>query len=464
MKQKSHEKGQALIIIALAAVGLFGFTALAIDGSMVFSDRRNAQNAADTSVLAAALAKIRGQDYEAAGLARALSNGYDNDADSSVEVNLCSDLGVTCVGLPAGADPNEYIKVKIVSTIHTTFARIVGRQTVTSTLDAIARARIGEPGTVGPQAAIAAMDPDDFRALWGNGNFNLSVHNAGIFSNSADPCGFATSGASGSYTLDPNPLYQFQVVGGYCPSGPPTLNPSGALHPNATSQPWDTTFSIPAPSIDCGIQPSVYNPTTKTYSPGNHVNLNIPNGNITFAPGNHCFSGGANISGATNITADNTNFLITSGEFVSNMNGTFKCDNMLIHVNGGTGYRVNGNSTNICNGITFYLSTGDVSWSGNPTIDFKAPGSGVYAGLLIYMPFENHSPLTINGNSNQSLSGSIIAAGSPVAVNGNSGTFALHSQIIGGTVQLSGNGNIEITYDPALLYVANEPTVIQLTE
>ncbi len=59
MKTKLQEKGQALVIIALAAVSLFGFTALAIDGSRVFSDRRHAQNAADTAALAAALSKIR---------------------------------------------------------------------------------------------------------------------------------------------------------------------------------------------------------------------------------------------------------------------------------------------------------------------------------------------------------------------------------------------------------------------
>ena len=57
MKPKSQERGQALILIAFAAIGLFAFTALAIDGSRVFSDRRHAQNAADTAALAAALAK-----------------------------------------------------------------------------------------------------------------------------------------------------------------------------------------------------------------------------------------------------------------------------------------------------------------------------------------------------------------------------------------------------------------------
>ena len=55
MNPKPQERGQALILIVFAAVALFAFAALAIDGSRVFSDRRHAQNAADTAVLAAAL-------------------------------------------------------------------------------------------------------------------------------------------------------------------------------------------------------------------------------------------------------------------------------------------------------------------------------------------------------------------------------------------------------------------------
>ncbi len=57
------ERGQALILITLAAIGLFGFAALAIDGSSAFSDRIHAQNAADTAALAAGLTKIRGGDW-----------------------------------------------------------------------------------------------------------------------------------------------------------------------------------------------------------------------------------------------------------------------------------------------------------------------------------------------------------------------------------------------------------------
>src|SRR5687767_15690403 len=87
--KKQHllsDSGQTLVIIAFAAIGLFGFAALAIDGSMVFSDKRHAQNAADTAALDAALSKTRGGSWSQEGLDRASSNGYnDNGTSNDVE-------------------------------------------------------------------------------------------------------------------------------------------------------------------------------------------------------------------------------------------------------------------------------------------------------------------------------------------------------------------------------------------
>src|SRR5215211_2327063 len=131
MITKASEKGQALILITLAAIGLFAFAALAIDGSMAFSDKRHAQNAADSAALAGALAKIRGNDWNTTvdiAKARATSNGYNNNGVANiVEVYLCSDANATCTALPAAARPEEYIQVKITSHVQTTFAKVIGR-------------------------------------------------------------------------------------------------------------------------------------------------------------------------------------------------------------------------------------------------------------------------------------------------------------------------------------------------
>ena len=68
----STERGQALILIAFAAIALFAITGLAIDGSKKLSDRRHAQNAADAAVLAGSLANLRGDpNWELKALDRA---------------------------------------------------------------------------------------------------------------------------------------------------------------------------------------------------------------------------------------------------------------------------------------------------------------------------------------------------------------------------------------------------------
>ena len=459
MIQKS-EKGQALILIALAMVGLVAFTALAVDGSMIFSDRRHAQNAADTASLAAALARIRGQDYSAAALARASSNGYETDTDSTVEVYLCSDPQATCQGLlPAGAEPSEYIQVKITSIVRTTFARILGRQQVTNVVTAVARAKIGVPGPLFDGAALAALAPTGTDTIYGNGNIFLDVNNSGVFDNSSSNCAMGTVG-NGSYTVDT----AFAVVGTACQTGNPVLN--GPVQ-QAAQIPYPPTINIPTPSIACSGNGSIsQSGVDYTFSPGNFNGINITtSGNVTFTPGNYCFNGGVDIRGTADVTANSVNFLITSGDFQTNGSSTFTtCNNVLVHINGGSGMHFNGNSTNTCTGITFFASTGSVTWNGNVANTFTAPSSGDYAHVLIYLPYENPSALSINGNSGNELTGSIIAVSSPVTISGNSGTTGFHSQIIGYTIALQGGSQTTINYVPEEQYSQTDPTVIQLTK
>src|SRR4030095_9515688 len=135
MKLKFQEKGQALIVIALAAVVLFGFTALAIDGSRSFEDKRHAQNAADTAALAGALAYSRNNDINTAALTRATSNGYDGGTSNDVTVTVTDAPAGVCPANTAGKD----IKVDIVSQIDTSIARVIGQKTLTNAVTATAR-------------------------------------------------------------------------------------------------------------------------------------------------------------------------------------------------------------------------------------------------------------------------------------------------------------------------------------
>jgi hypothetical protein len=464
MKPQKHEKGQALILVALAAVGLFAFTALAIDGSRVFSDRRQAQNAADTAALAAALSKIRADPPETAdtaardaGLARAASNGFDN-TNSIVEVHVCSEpnLDPPCSGLPAGANPAEYLQVVIRSATKTTFTRVIGRKEIPLLVSSIARA---EPGGLKPPvegAALSAMNRNDEKAITGGGNFTLDVNNGGVFDNSIHPCGFTVDGAAASLTVDT----AFKVVSGAVCNNVPWFTLGGPLQ-QAAQLPYPPRMDILVPDITCTGE-SVYDSANRTYSPGNHHNLTVPNGTVTFAPGNHCFDGGISFDGSSNVIAFNANFQVSSGDF--KLNGNFTCNNLLVHIKGGSGFHIGGNGTSTCKGLTVIASTGDFGWNGNPHINFDAPNWGPYKGLLVYLPYPNGTPLTINGNANAHLIGSIIAVASPITLNGNGAVTSLTAQIIGNTVKMTGNGKFLIDYNPDDVFQQIDPSLIQMTK
>jgi hypothetical protein len=466
MNSKLNERGQALILIVFAAIALFGFAALAIDGSRVFSDRRHAQNAADTAVLAAALAQVRGNDYTAAAVQRAESNGF-NVGNSTVEVHKCSEAGLNppCEGLPPGADATQYIQVVIRMSTPTTFARILGRDQVPTVVSAIARAVGGSSPVSFQSPAISAMSPTDEKAFWGNGNFTLDIMNSGVFVNSINPCALVTSGASGTYEVDTS----YDVVGEYCWSGQPTLQPSEALNEDANQIPYPPAINIPKPTFNCAGLPDTnasWGGTSWEVPPGNHpAPQPIPGGTIVFKSGTHCFPNGFSVGGSSNVAVENnTNFLISGGEFHMSGNSGMTCNNLLVHVEGGTGMRLNGNGTYNCAGVTFYMSTGNVTWNGNSSNIFSAPTGGTYKGLLLYLPYGNDLPVTVSGNAFSEFTGSIIAVSSPIHLQGNPQTLALSTKIIGYTVQFSGNGIFEIKYDPSQQYAQGEPTMIQLTK
>jgi hypothetical protein len=479
MKPKLQERGQALVIIALAAVGLFGFSALAIDGSRVFSDRRNAQNAADTAALSAALAKIRQEPYIPAAINRAADNGYANDANSTVEVFLCNAASnPPCQGIPTvdlnanppptqdeleRANPANYIQVKITSILPATFGRVVGRNEFTNILTAIAYAGPVAPKPLVDGYALAAMSPDDMDAVFSGGTIQVDVNNSGIFSNSnytSSNCqhgSMRTTGA-GSITVDTG-IY---TVGDFCQGGVGSI--TGQVAEGVS--PIDNPPPVTIPNFSCGST----NGTASTdsagriiVSPGNHGNLNFRLGaDVIFSPGTHCFNNGLSINGE-DVTADNAKFLFKGGD-LKLTGGSLTCNDLQVHVNGGSGIHLSGNGSVYCNNVTFFLTTGDVTWNGNPDYRIYAPSGGDYEGLLFYMKPSNSEDITINGNATSEMTGTILAVGSPISVNGNSWTDGLNSQIIGHTVSLNGNGIMMINYVPDDQYQPIDPSAITLSK
>src|SRR5574340_1310300 len=174
-------RGQALVIFVFALIGLIGMTGLAIDGGMVFSDRRHAQNAADTAAMAGAIVKIDGQENTStqwtnsecsiegsacwaainnAALDRAASNGYtSNLVDSTVTVKIPPLSGPYSDCTSYNFDCNDYIQVIIDSNVNTFFARVLGIFQMHNQVEAVALARYEPSHPLYGGASLVQLKP-----------------------------------------------------------------------------------------------------------------------------------------------------------------------------------------------------------------------------------------------------------------------------------------------------------------
>jgi Flp pilus assembly protein TadG len=390
----SSERGQALIMIAFAAIALFAFAALAIDGSIIFSDRRHAQNAADTSALAAALAKTRQQAYAPVAFARAASNGYDNNGTTSVvEVYLCTDPRATCVALPTGADPAEYIQVKITSEVKTYFARVIGWKTVTNHVNAVAHAAPSEYKEMFAGSAVIGLDPVSCHAVTYQGNASTVVVGGGI------------------------------LVMSRCTNG--------AFFNNSNSA------QLSAPSL-CSVGDIVYNPNA----------INIPSMQEGCSPPPAIVEPNPECSGNAVKTGSHLSPGRWTGHFPPNEVDTLESG--IYCVNGD--FRINGGDSLTGIGVVIRMDSGDVSWNGGADIHLEAPTEGPFDGLLMYVPGDASCPsstVTINGNSGSVIVGSILAPCSQLNIDG-TGDAGINGKVVGYRVTLSGNTGIKIFYDADL--------------
>jgi len=453
MNKINSQKGQALILIAFGIVALIGFTALAVDGGRVFSDRRHAQNAADTSVLAAALEYMQQSKQsnakdlaKAKGLERAISNTYDNDSDSTVVVDFCGDVVSTdpCLGLPPKANPAQYIRVKISSDVPMTFGRVVGRNMVTNKVEAIAKVVIPVTTTwFEGRAMVSTMEgckgadgPNNPFTVGGNGT--TIVNNSGIFVNSTCSIAFVDNGTSNLVTTDP--LHGVCVRGGI-QSGvngvtpPPTGNCQVVDFnmddfPEPFTKQDENTYCATAGTItDKGgyyeATPGYFNKSgSKTFPDAS------PAGTLRLTKGVYCLYNGLSLNASWVITTD------------INGNGLHDADT---------------------EGALFYVPSGDVTFNGGSTLTVHAISSGLPTKLLNYLfiiPKSNDANVSISGNSGSQYTGAVFAPTSHCQLDGSGNTFSLDSQLICYDTEVTGAGQINITYTgPNNPTVTSEPTM-----
>jgi hypothetical protein len=427
-KIQEYQSGQAIILIVFAIIGLLGMTALTVDGSNAYSDRRHAQSAADTAAFAAARAKIRQEDWKGAALQLAEANSYvdtDHTANSSspnvnVEVYQCNEVAADCIiNLPPGDTPENYLQVKITSTIKTYFGGVIGVWEVTNKVNSIVRVTDPVKKPIGNGSAMWSLS-DQCGAFTYGGNAGVTLIGAGIYVNSeCNPNAFVNnSNSPGLYT----PC--LQSAGGINTSG-------GSVHVDPpecklTQQPVLPLPPLPDFTDACPSAGEIVvsDKDSQTLSPGKWSGA--------FPPGNKKHT--ILQSGVYCIDAGNQNFSVGAGNTVTGVN------------------------------VTINMIRGNVSFGGQAEIRLDAPDSEPYKGLLIYLQPPNDKPVSISGGGNSKIVGTIFAPLSECSVLGNGGQLGLQTQFTCNEMKFGGTGNITIEYDPDLQYHPPIPPTIELTK
>jgi len=407
-RKRIRERGQALIIVAIALIGLVGLAGLVIDGGNIFLDRRKAQNAADSAALASALARIRGgQNFNTVALQAAATNGYDNNGvTNTVTVNVPPVSGSHIGNI-------EYIQVIIVSHVKTNLLALIGQPEYVNEAQAIARSKQPELRQLLNGTAIASLAPEsncsNEKAFWLHGTPTLEVTGGDVFVNSNNQtCALIQNGNS-SLRIKSN--HSIRVVGGGTFDKPQQLSPKVTIGSGSAAYP---PFFMP--SVSCE-NPAEIKEDGITMTPGLWEEEFPPKDVTQLDPGVYCLTDGLKV-----------------------------------------------NDTLLGSEVLLFVQDGDVQISANANIQITAPITGENAGLLIFLPMENDNKVDIDGGPQSAFTGTILAPASHITIKGSSSNFGFHSQIVGYTIEVDGSSNIIVSYNPLENFKALTMPEVQLTE
>ncbi len=393
--KKRSSSGQILPVTAILISGMVALTGLVLDGGMIYNVKRRMQTAADAAAMGGAQELFRGNTSLVVAAARGDSslNGFTHDVNSTT---------VTVNNPPVNgprAGNNLFVEVIISRPVPTTFLRIVNRQYSTVKSRAVG-------GLVNyADGCVIALDPSARGALTVSGTSTLTS-GCGVMVDSTDnraldvnggACIYADEvGVSGSYTMNGS-------ANCVQPNGP-VANMPPALDPLAYMQP------PPRPLIALANNFKITGGTAVVL-PGLYTGgIEITGGDVTFLPGVYYLDGGGlKITGSPSVRGD---------------------------------------------GVMFYnTKTGGGNWgqfdiTGTGQMNFKAPASGTYEGMLFWNDRNapNRNPdSTIAGTSDSLFEGAMYFPSTHVNYAGTS-VAADWTMIIANTISIVGTTEVTGNY------------------
>ena len=481
MKTKPFaEKGQVLIIFALAAIGLFALVGLAIDGSKKFSDQRRAQNAADTAALAAALAKVdvlttakQMSDTTicpsaspsaactallTAGFFRAQSNGYNGNLVTNV-VEIYSPPKTGPYSTVANKD--QYVQVIITSYVPTTFMRVLGITQAKNVVQAVA---LAVPGyNLHDGAMIISYDPDPNCSTGGTGGYSVQVsgsakvnlHGGGILLNSDEVCGFKIPncadlniyGDAGINSVAKSPLDNIDT--GSCTFDPPVTE---KFNQNPINIPTHVDIIWPGVPVECtqAPKPAQKLGTVLGADGKYHEEWLIRPGFYTDFPQTALVTNKAYIymeQGVYCIDPPMDQDLSWSPVDAALLNGSTETNSSKVNYNK---YATTYNTK----GVTLYIRAGGgfaINASSPTFLDATNDPNSKYQGYLIVLEgvHTSHPTCTINGGADIYLNGLVFAPYCDITINGQAGETAnINAQLIGWDIKINGTNEVTFYYNP----------------
>jgi Flp pilus assembly protein TadG len=409
--------------VALALVPVLGFVAIAVDGGMLLSDRRQAQRATDSAALAAATDMYvkwntqhgvdTGGGAKQSALTTAAANGYSNDGvNSIVTVNIPPKSGTF-------VNRAGYAEVLTTYNQQRFFSKIWGSGTLKVTARAVAR------GSYTPASpGILLLDPTDNNTLDVTSSGNVTVTNGGAIDvNSKSANGGATCTNTGNIVADTinlsdntyNHSNSGTLIGQINYNQPPTPDPLANLA--EPTQP-------PLPALSAATLAIL----GSNYSTNNGVNYS-GNATIDLYPG---YYGGINMSsGGHIILHDNPDgspgiyYIGSHGLSISNA-GSMTGSNVMLYSAG----------------------TGNISLTGSGSLSLSPPTSGTYKGITLFQERSSNKQISITGQGNMNMTGTFYAAAAKVSITGSGGyNNPIGSQWIAWTMAVTGSGSFTVNYN-----------------
>ena len=420
IQTRKSESGQVMVFLAITFVILLGVAALALDGGMLLSDRRHAQNAADASSLAGGsgaaywmrsnnvnyngfVCGAGGAYYteiaaETAAITHAGLNDYVIDNDISDGHGVTGDCSIIDMG--SYNDKHLDIITNITRDTPSNFAHLIFDGPLRNEVEAIAR--IYPPAPLAFGKAIVALNNS---ACSGNSNgvifsgtSDTTVTGGGVWSNGC----LTGNGTSFVVTVNNGGV-------GYAGTATGTLTNINPSPDHIPSELPDYSTMVNEPS--CAGLPARTVPLVgdATLEPGVYGKIKWTGGALTLNPGLYCVT-----------------------------------DSQGVDINGGSV---------LGDGVTIFVLSGGVTIRGNvPPVDLRAPEESpnpapAIPGVLFFLAHGNSSSISLIGNSTSFFLGTVYAPDGDLYFSGDSGTNpTFNTQLIGNNVEVSGGASIDINF------------------